>query len=121
MASLGFLETLLNGLTDATTKSILKQVFTELVKFEKFGPIAHQEPTQIGARVYLESTTADASTTEFSIAHGLGRAPYFALQVLPLDSSGAQLVPLVVSRVADVQRVYFRSTSTSAVFFLMAE
>ena len=110
-----------NGLTDAASRSVLKQAFTELVKFERFGPAVHQEPTQIGARVYVESTSPASSNTEFSILHGLGRAPYLALKCLPLDSTGYQDIPLVTSRIADAQRVYLRSASTSTPFFLMIE
>ena len=119
--NLGFLETLLGGIQDAVTRSVLKQILTEVVKFQRFGPIGHQDPTEVGARVYLGSTTTSSSNTEFSILHGLGRIPYFALPVIPLDSSGAQSVRLVTARVADNQRVYFRSDSTSAPLFLMVE
>jgi len=121
MATLGFVETLLNGLPDATTKVVLKQVFTEILKFERFGPLLHQEPTQVGQRVYLESTTPSTADKEFSIVHGLGRPPYLAVKVLPLDSSGYEDVPLINSRSADAQRLYLRSTSSRAAFFLMVE
>ena len=121
MASLGFLETLLGGIPDLTLRRVLKQVVIELVRFQRFGPVEHQEPPHVGARVYVTSTTAAASTTEFSITHGLGRAPYLAIPVLPLDVEGAQYVPLTVSRVADAQRVYLRSSSTSAPIYLMLE
>ena len=121
MASLGFLETLLNGLSDLTSRVILKQCFTELIKNERWGPVAHQTPTQMGARIYVDSTTPASSNTEFSILHGLGRAPYVVVKVLALDSTGNQDVPLVNSRVADAMRIYLRSPSTSAAFSLMVE
>lgn len=88
--------------------------------FAQFGPAVHQDKATNFQAYFLQSTTA-SSTGEFSIVHGLGRAPYLAIPVLPLDSSGAVLPPLEVSRAADDQRVYLRSTMTNTPFFLLVE
>lgn len=64
----------------------------------------------------FESTTASIANTEFTIAHGIGSTPGRLIPVLRLNEVGDQIVPLVVSRAADNQNVYLKSTSTSAVF-----
>lgn len=120
MASLGFIESLLGSLPDPVTRNVLQQIFRETLRFTRFGSISHQQPTQFGAQIYLQSTTA-SSTNEFSILHGLGRAPYLGMLVLPLDSTGARNLTLTISRVADAQRIYLRSETTSAPFVLMIE
>ena len=60
-----------------------------------------------------DTTTHVDANTEFSIAHGLGSAPYLLIPIVPLEE-GAQLVPLVVTRVPDAERIYLRSSSTNA-------
>ena len=119
MAQTGYAEALLGGLPQD-----VKRVLTELMRYVlpngKFGPVAHQAKTESFQAYWGESTTA-ASTGEFSIVHGLERITYVAIPVLPLDVVGARTVPLEVSRVADGQRVYLKSTSTSAPFYLYLE
>lgn len=119
MAALGGLEALLGGLDD-NTKRALTEVLRALVPNLRGGPVDHQVKLENFQRYYVNSTTA-ASTGEFSVVHGMGRAPYALRQVLPLDVIGAQLVPLTVSRAADAVRVYLKSSSTSAPFTLELE
>lgn len=120
MAVPGFAEALLGGLdTD------IKRVLTELVRYvlpnSKFGPPDHQVKSESFQAYYVLSTTASTSNDEFSILHGMGRIPYTALPFLDLASTGAQLLGLTVTRAADAQRVYLRSTSVSAPFVLLLE
>jgi hypothetical protein len=61
----------------------------------------------------LDGTTHATANTEFSIAHGLGAAPYLLVPILPMET-GAQLVPLTVSRAPDAERIYLTSASTGA-------
>lgn len=70
---------------------------------------------------WLTSTTPAVANTEFSIAHGLGRVPNVMLSALPLNAIGGQTVPLQVSRAADANRVYLKSSSTSAAITLLVE
>lgn len=119
MASVGFVESLLGGVA-ADTKRVLLEAFRYVLPNGRFGPVEHQTKSESFQAYMLLSTTA-TSTGEFSILHGMGRAPYLVVPVIPLDQSGARLVPLEVSRVADSQRIYFKSTSTSAPFAVLAE
>ena len=102
----------------------MRKVFTEvlraLVPNLRFGP-SDQTKSENFRCYYVESTTPAASTTEFSIEHGMGVTPYLAVPVLPLDSSGVWLAELRVSRPADSQRVYFTSPTTNAVIRLLLE
>ena len=119
MASLGGLEVLLGGL-EAGTKKVLTEVFRALVPFLRFSPVEHQSKAENFAAYHMTSTTA-ASTGEFSFQHGLGRIPYLAIPTLDLTSSRSQIVSLEVTRPADAQRIYLKSTSTSAPFSLLVE
>lgn len=119
MAALGGIEAELGGLpTDL--KKALSAVFRYLVPNLRHGPVGHQDKSENFQAYYLTSTTA-GSTGEFSIAHGLGRTPYLAIPVLALDSVGAEIVPLEVSRAADNQRVYLKSSNTNRVFTILVE
>ena len=69
----------------------------------------------------FESTTHTTANTEFSILHGLGQTPTKAIPVIDFGTVGSQLVPLVVSRAPDTQRVYLTSSSTGAVFTVYLE
>jgi hypothetical protein len=69
----------------------------------------------------LSGTTHGTPGEEFSMAHGLGVAPYLLLPVLPLDTVGAALVPLTVTRVADSQRVYLSSSVADAPVRVLVE
>ena len=114
-----YVEALLGGL-DANMRRVLTEAFRYVVPNTKFGPVDHQTKSENFQAYYVVSTTA-TSTGEFSIVHGLGRTPYLLVPVLPLDQVGAQLVPLQVTRAADGQRVYLKSTSTSAPFTILVE
>lgn len=120
MAVPGFAEALLGGL-----EADIKRVLTELVRYvlpnNKFGPPDHQTKSESFQAYYVRSTTASTSNDEFSILHGMGRTPYAAMPMLDLGSTGGQLIGLTITRAADAQRVYFRSTSVSAPFVLLLE
>jgi hypothetical protein len=119
MASLGFIETMLQAL-EATPKKVLTQVFRDLVPNLELGPVEHQAKLTNFRGYFVTSTTA-TSTGEFSIAHGLSVAPHTAVPVLDLTSSGFGLVPLEVTRPADASRIYVKSSVTSRPFTLWME
>lgn len=121
MAQLGGLEGLIGSLP-ADTKRVMTEILRALVPYLRFGPIEHQQKAENFASYAVISTTA-TSTGEFSIAHGMGRAPYRAMPILDLNSSGMELVPLRVTRPADASRIYLRTFagSTGIVFALQIE
>ena len=123
MASLGGLESLIGSLP-ADTKRVLTEVLRALVPFLRFGPAEHQTKAENFASYVVVSTTA-TSTSEFSILHGMGRAPYRAEQVINLNSSGMWMVGLKVTRPADASRIYLKASSngasTNKVFALQVE
>jgi hypothetical protein len=110
---------LLGGL-ESGTKKVLTEVFRALVPFLRFSPVEHQAKAENFALYHLTSTTA-TSTSEFSILHGLGKTPYFALPTLDLTSSRSQIVTLEVTRPADAQRIYLKASSTNAPFSILVE
>ena len=121
MAALGGLESLIGSLP-SDTRRVMTEVLRALVPFLRFGPVSHQQKAENFASYVLISTTA-TSTSEFSVAHGLGRAPYRAQAVLDLNSSGMHMVPLTVTKPADASRLYLKTEagSTNRVFAIQIE
>ena len=97
------------------------RVFVYVIPNAKFGPIEHQTKSESLQAYWLESTTATSTATELSLAHGMGRTPYLAVPAVRLDSSGGFFPRLKVTRVADGQRVYFRSEDTNVRFAILLE
>ena len=119
MANAGYVSARLLGLP-AEVRRVMSDVFDYILPNLRFGPPDQPKAENFSA-FYVSSTTPATANQEFSIQHGMGRIPYLALPVVPTGSVGAQTVPLLVSRAADAQRVYFKSTSTSAPIVLLLE
>lgn len=120
MASKGYVESLINRL-DQTVRTSLKYAFEHVLDQGQIGGIGHQEKA-INFRWYrLDGTTSSNANEEFSIVHGLGLAPFHLLPLVPLTSSGTQLVRLRVTRAADASRIYLSSPDTGAAFTILAE
>ena len=120
MASKGFVSALLNTL-DAPLKRVLAPVFEHVLDNLRFGLRGDTERAENFQLYRFDATTNSTANQEFSITHGLGQSPYLLLQVLPLDSSGGQLVPLKVTRAADNNRIYLASASTAAAISVAVE
>lgn len=76
----------------------------------------------INAQWYQRTFTTPANAnTEFTIAHGLAAIPVAIYPVLFLDQVNSQMVPLTVSRAADVNRIYLKSSSTGATGMVWVE
>ena len=120
MADSSYIKSLF-GATPESVKKAADQAFTYLLGNLKLGPLDVNRRSLNFQWYWLQGTTASAANTEFSVAHGLGRIPSVILPVLPLDQVGGQIVPLQVSRAADVNRLYLKSTSTSAAFTILVE
>jgi hypothetical protein len=121
MAVPAFIESLLGGV-EANLKRVLTEAFRYALPNGRFGPVENQTKSESFSAYYQESTTP-SDTSEFSIVHGMGRLPYLAVPVLRIDSSGAMLPVLRVTRPADGQRVYLKcdAGSTSMPFALLVE
>lgn len=120
MANAPYVETLLAGLP-AEVKKALKQAFDYVLVNLRLGrcaPGTRAENLQIYA---VEGRTHATPETEFSIAHGLGRAPYLLVPVLALDTENAELVPLRVTRAADAARIYLASSVADAPIRVLIE
>ena len=113
MSAKGYIEQLINGWPDDGERSILSQAFEYVMRD---GRVGDDNKAENFAWFQVESTTASASGTEFSVVHGMETIPSRFIPSLKLDTVGDQLVPLRVSRIADAKRAYFTSSSTSAVF-----
>jgi|SRR6185436_6794823 len=104
----------------AEERRVLTEIFEYLMPNLRFGDPHGTKAANFRA-YFVEGTTSSTASDEFSILHGMERTPYLALPVLPLGSTGEAIVPLTVSRAADVQRVYLRSPTTSAAICLLLE
>lgn len=121
MANLGYVEGLLGGLT-ADIKRVFHDTFQYVLGNLKLGPASHQGKSENFQAYYLTSTTAASTGSEFTILHGMARAPYVIVPVLPVNSTGTAFVRLRVPRVADAQRIYLQAPdSTNVAFAILAE
>lgn len=112
MADLGYVKSQLKGIKDAQTRAALDTIFTHVLGNIRIGVPEHQTRAENLQMYWLQSTTA-ASTGEFSIAHGLGTTPHYAIPVLELDRVGSRVGGLTVSRAADASRVYLKADAGS--------
>jgi hypothetical protein len=120
LADLGYVNSLLRQVPDKATRRALEECFKHVLGNIRFGVPEHQTRAT-NLQMYFQASTTAASTGEFSVPHGLGTAPHLAIQALDLSQPGAQMVPLEVSRAADGARLYLKSTSTAAPFWLLVE
>lgn len=121
MASLGYLESLLNRLpTDikAPMMAFSREAFRtlrfgapddEAVACENFG--GHLVPF----------TTSGTANNEVAVAHKLGRTPRLAFQVMALDTVNATTPVLTITRAADMTYLYVKSATTNAAGTLYVE
>lgn len=117
MADKGIVDAYINALP-VELRYPLQKAFYEVMDNWRVGTDKRAENAQW---YRFTSTTASVANTEFAVNHGIGSTPTQILQVLDLSLVNAQMVPLQVSRAADAQSVYLKSSSTSAVFTLMVE
>ncbi len=121
MATPGFIEALFGGV-EASLKRALKLAFGYVLDGNlRFGHAEHQTRAGNFGMFYMNSTTSDVADAEFSVTHGMGRTPYLLMPVMALDSTGAKIVRLKVSRAADSQRVYLSSPETNAPISFLLE
>ncbi len=120
MANKGYTDSILGTLPDPI-KQAVQSAFRYVLDNLRFGSVEHQTRATNFQAYWLTGTTAANAGEEFSIAHGLEKAPMVAFPVLPLNAINAQWVPLRVSRAADANRIYLTSSSTSAAFAVLVE
>lgn len=119
MADIGYVESELGGLDKDTKRGLVSALRYVLNNLTLGAP---DQPRAKNFQWYwFSATTSSVANTEFSIAHGLGRTPTVILPALPLNTVGAQLVNLEVSRAADASRIYLKSPSTSAAVTILVE
>lgn len=120
MADKGYTQSLLSSLpTDQRT--VLVRVFDYVLGNLRFGVRDNQDRAENFQLYRFDAVTSSVANTEFSISHGMAQAPYLLMPILPLDSSGGQIVRLKVTRAADSQRVYLSSADTGVSISVMVE
>jgi hypothetical protein len=123
MADIGGLRRLMLGIPDPTTRSIMVQFVEQAFGNLTFGAVDPDNKKATNFQMYHQPSTTAASTGEFTIVHGMDRAPQIAIPVLDLSQPGAKIVPIEVVRSADSRRIYLKTSagSTSALFSLLVE
>lgn len=109
------------GGVDATIKRALTDVFRYVLGNLRLGRPENEARAENLQCYFLSGRTAAVAGEEFSIAHGLGSAPYLAIPVLDLQTVNAEIVPLGVPRAADASRIYLSSSVQDAPFTIMVE
>jgi hypothetical protein len=120
MAKTPGVESLVGGL-DPDMKRVFVRVFDYVLNNLRIGRPDGGERAENLQAYFIEGTTPAVANTEFSIAHGLGQAPYLLVPVLDLTTVGKQSPRLTVTKAADGVRVYLSSPDTSAPFSAMVE
>lgn len=123
MADIGSIRQKLQALPKEL-RPVLIDVLTEILKTNiRFGhPTGDtNDPCVNMGGAFLHGTTPSSPGDEFTIAHNFGRAPYWAMPGMRLDSVGSSTVPLTVSRAADERRIYLTSTIADAPVSLFVE
>ena len=122
MARIEYVRNFLSGF-DTALKTALNSIFEYVLGNLRLG-----RPTTTGNNraenlqwYYYEARTHAVANTEFSIAHGLARAPYAVIPFLNPQLEGATLPTLAIPRVADARRVYFSSPTTDVAFSFYLE
>lgn len=117
MASIGFVESLLNTL-ETSIKRPLVDAFRHVLSDLKIGT-ANKAANFAWYR--LTATTSTTANAEFSVEHGLGVPPTWVLPVLDLSRINSQVVSVQVTRAPDARRIYLSSPSTNAAITLLVE
>ena len=120
MADIAYIKSVFGGTPDAVKKAA-EQAFTYLLGNLTLGAPEEARRAKNFQWYWFSGTTSSVANQEFSIAHGLQKTPSVVIPVLPVGEIGSQLVPLTVSRAADMNRIYLKSSSTSAAFTLLVE
>lgn len=104
-------------------RATMLRIFRAFLKDIRFGhPTGDQpDPTLNMGGGFFHGTTPATPGDQFTIAHGFGRVPYWAMAGLRLDSVGSSIVPLTVARAADDTRIYLTSTIASTPVSLFVE
>ena len=120
MADLAFVESSF-GSVDREVKKASVEAFRYVLGNLTLGAPDEARRSKNFQWYWFSGTTSSVANQEFSISHGLQRTPQVLIPVLPLGEVNAQLVPLQVSRAADANRLYLKSSSTSAAFTILVE
>ena len=120
MADASYIKSLFGGAPEEVKKAA-DQAFTYLLGNLTLGAPEDARRSKNFQWYWFSATTSSVANQEFSIAHGLGREPQVIIPVLPLQSVGARTVDLQVSRAADANRIYLKSSSTSAAITVLVE
>ncbi len=120
MASIGFIESLLNVFPQDQRRA-LGESFREAIKLFRIGSPEAGKSSENLAGGFLEVTTSTTAGQEVAVAHGLGVTPYLVMPVVPVQSSGVSMVPFTVTRSADASNIYVSSSLTARTFRLYVE
>lgn len=120
MAQASYITQLLAGFP-ADQRKALQLAFEYVLTNLRLGqpdPSTRAENLQL---YYFPGQTPAVANTEFTIVHGLASVPYNMIAVLPPRIVGAQMVPLIVTRAADKNRIYLSSSMTNAPIMIALE
>lgn len=120
MADIAYIKSLF-GSTPDTVKKAAEQAFTYLLGNLTLGAPDEGRRAKNFQWYWFSGVTSSVANQEFSIAHGLGRVPMVVIPVLAVNEVGARFVDLQVSRAADANRIYLKSSSTSAAIKVLVE
>lgn len=117
MSQKGIIDLNVNALPQDIRYPIRQSLYEIMDNFR----IGSGSKSENGQLYRFDSTTPGTANQEFTISHGLGTAPSQLIPVLSLNEVGAMLPTLSVSRAADSQFIYLKSSSTGVAFTVLVE
>lgn len=121
MADIGAVEAMLQGLPEDQGRRTHREVWKRVLPDLRFGRAIPAAPAKNFGGGFFSITTPSTPDTEFVLPHRFGTPPYLLIPVLPLDTVGATIVPIAVTRAADSNNVYLSSSEASAVVYFYLE
>lgn len=121
MASVGYLESLLNTLPEQIRKPLVA-FSREAFKSLRFGAL-EDEPVaaeNFGGHL-VPVTTASVADDEVAVEHRLERTPRLVIPMLDPTVVNAHLPAITMTQAADTKYLYFKSATTDASFHLYVE
>lgn len=121
MADLGAVEAMLQSLPEEQGRRTHREVWKQVLPDMRFGRATPTGPAKNFGGGFFGATTSATPDREFVVPHSFGRPPYLLIPVLPLDTVGATIVPLTITRTADSRNVYLSSSEASAPVYFYLE
>ena len=113
MARPEYVKSLLGGV-EPSLKAVLSSIIEYILGNLRTGPLSLTTRRAENFQWYYYEATTAAADVEFTVEHGLQRVPFTLIPHLNLQTPGAKLIRLTVTRAPDTRRIYLSSPDADA-------